>query len=42
MKMLLRFGDANLSPGTRIHFVEIPNKDYSNQHIDSIGTTYTI
>lgn len=33
----LRFGDANLSPGTRIHFVEIPNKDYSNQNIDSIG-----
>ena len=33
----LRFGDANLSPGTRLHFVEIPTNDYINQHIDSVG-----
>ena len=33
----LRFGDANLSPGTRIHFVEVPNNNYQNLHIDSVG-----
>lgn len=33
----LRFGDANLSPGTRIHFVEVPNNKYINHHVDSVG-----
>lgn len=33
----LRFGDANLSPGTRIHFVEVPKSNYQNLHIDSVG-----
>lgn len=33
----LRFGDTNLSPGTRIHFVEVPNPSYENQHILSVG-----
>lgn len=33
----LRFGDADLSPGTRIHFVEVPNSEYENQHITSVG-----
>lgn len=33
----LRFGDADLNPGTRIHFVEVPNNDYQNSHIDSVG-----
>lgn len=33
----LRFGDADLSPGTRIHFVEVPNSEYENQHIASVG-----
>ena len=33
----LRFGDANLSPGTRLHFVEVPHSDYRNQHIASVG-----
>ena len=33
----LRFGDADLSPGTRIHFVEVPNPEYENQHIASVG-----
>ncbi|MBL7565290.1 VOC family protein [Staphylococcus saccharolyticus] len=33
----IRFGDANLSPGTRIHFVEIPDEHFTNQHIESIG-----
>ncbi|MCI2773066.1 VOC family protein [Staphylococcus petrasii] len=33
----LRFGDADLSPGTRIHFVEVPNETYQNQHISSVG-----
>lgn len=33
----LRFGDADLSPGTRIHFVEVPNTEYENQHIASVG-----
>lgn len=33
----LRFGDADLSPGTRIHFVEVPNPEYQNQHIASVG-----
>jgi glyoxalase family protein len=29
--------DANLSPGTRIHFVEVPKSNYQNLHIDSVG-----
>jgi glyoxalase family protein len=33
----LRFGDAELNSGTRIHFVEIPNYHCTNNHIDSIG-----
>ena len=33
----IRFGDANLSPGTRVHFVEVPEEDYKNPHIDSVG-----
>ena len=33
----IRFGDANLSPGTRVHFVEVPEEDYKNLHIDSVG-----
>ena len=33
----LRFGDADLSPGTRIHFVEVPNSEFENQHIASVG-----
>ena len=32
----IRFGDANLSPGTRVHFVEVPEEDYKNPHIDSV------
>ncbi|MGO3272292.1 MAG: VOC family protein [Staphylococcus equorum] len=33
----LRFGDAELNSGTRIHFVEIPNYINNNNHIDNIG-----
>lgn len=33
----LRFGDAELNSGTRLHFVEIPNYDNRNNHIENIG-----
>jgi len=33
----LRFGDAELSSGTRVHFVEIPNYQNEDNHIDNIG-----
>jgi catechol 2,3-dioxygenase-like lactoylglutathione lyase family enzyme len=33
----LRFGDAELNSGTRIHFVEVPNYINSNNHIENIG-----
>ena len=33
----LRFGDADLSPGTRVHFVEIPHYSTKDQHIYSLG-----
>lgn len=33
----LRFGDADLSSGTRLHFVEIPNYTNTNNHIENIG-----
>ncbi|PTE68501.1 lactoylglutathione lyase [Staphylococcus devriesei] len=33
----LRFGDADLNPGTRLHFVEVANPEYENQHISSVG-----
>ncbi|MCU5745532.1 VOC family protein [Staphylococcus sp. SQ8-PEA] len=32
-----RFGDAHLSPGTRLHFVEVPNYDEEDHHIYSLG-----
>src|SRR5699024_2924346 len=33
----LRFGDAELNSGTRIHFVEVPNYINNNNHIENIG-----
>ncbi|MEB8069319.1 VOC family protein [Staphylococcus xylosus] len=33
----LRFGDAELNSGTRIHFVEIPNYTNQDNHIENIG-----
>ncbi|MBO3064263.1 MULTISPECIES: VOC family protein [Staphylococcus] len=33
----LRFGDAELNSGTRIHFVEIPNYTNQENHIENIG-----
>ncbi|WP_251942961.1 MULTISPECIES: VOC family protein [Staphylococcus] len=33
----LRFGDAELSSGTRLHFVEIPNYSIENNNIDEIS-----
>lgn len=33
----LRFGDAELNSGTRIHFVEIPNYTNQQNHIENIG-----
>lgn len=33
----LRFGDAELNSGTRIHFVEVPNYINKNNHIENIG-----
>lgn len=36
-RQALRFGDAELNPGTRLHFVEVPNPNYRNVHISSVG-----
>ncbi|MBF2751154.1 MULTISPECIES: lactoylglutathione lyase [Staphylococcus] len=33
----LRFGDAELTSGTRIHFVEIPKYQNDDNHIENIG-----
>ncbi|MEP9851913.1 VOC family protein [Staphylococcus aureus] len=33
----LRFGDAELNSGTRLHFVEIPNYINNHNHIENIG-----
>lgn len=36
-KHALRFGDADLASGTRVHVVEIPNYNIANNQINSIG-----
>lgn len=36
-KNAVRFGDAFLSPGTRIHFIEVPNYSTENNHVLSVG-----
>ncbi|MBO1197820.1 VOC family protein [Staphylococcus simiae] len=33
----MRFGDADLNPGTRIHFIEVPGDELETSHIESIG-----
>ena len=36
-KNAVRFGDADLSPGTRIHFIEVPNYSAEANQVLSIG-----
>lgn len=36
-KNAVRFGDADLSPGTRIHFIEVPNYTAETNQVLSIG-----
>lgn len=36
-KNAVRFGDADLSPGTRVHFIEVPNYTTEANHVLSIG-----